>query len=165
MFTKSNFHTPIKKDSIILLMNINSRKYFVELLWSKCWFIKFMAPLFGWRADKANDLQLESDPRVAGSVVIGSGTNANYCRGVFIFKDLDASQEATPHNWINPLWIRVLWFISLHHPATKNQIPNVSRRLLLLLLQFEKRKDSLACSLFELQQNNLAYIWCLVVGF
>ena len=61
-----------------------------------------MAPLFRWRADKANDLQLESDPRVAGSVVIGSGTNANYCRGVFIFKDLDASQEATPHNWTKP---------------------------------------------------------------
>ena len=59
-----------------------------------------MAPLFRWRADKANDLQLESDPRVAGSVVIGSGTNANYCRGVFIFKDLDASQEATLHNWV-----------------------------------------------------------------
>ena len=61
-----------------------------------------MAPLFRWRADKANDLQLESDPRVAGSVVIGSGTNANYCRGVFIFKNLDASQEATPHNWFKP---------------------------------------------------------------
>ena len=61
-----------------------------------------MAPLFRWRADKANDLQLESDPRVAGSVVIGSGTNANYCRGVFIFKNLDASQEATLHNSVKP---------------------------------------------------------------
>ena len=86
-----------------------------------------MAPLFGWRADKANDLQLESDPRVAGSVVIGSGTNANYCRGVFIFKDLDASQEATPHNWVKPLFeFAGCDFFSLHHPATKNQLPNVS---------------------------------------
>ena len=124
-----------------------------------------MAPLFRWRADKANDLQLESDPRVAGSVVIGSGTNANYCRGVFIFKDLDASQEATPHNSVKPFMnSRVVIFFSLHHPATKNQLLNFSQSLL-LLLQFEKRKDSLACSLFELQQKKLADIWCLVVGF
>ena len=79
-----------------------------------------MAPLFGWRADKANDLQLESDPRVAGSVVIGSGTNANYCRGVFICKNLDASQEATTHNWIKTFMNSrvVIALIDFHIPTT-----------------------------------------------
>ena len=40
-------------------------------------------------ADKARDLLLESDP-AAASVVIGFETNANYCCGVFIWRDLDA---------------------------------------------------------------------------
>ena len=50
----------------------------------------------------------------------------------------------------------------LHQPVTKNkyETPNVSQSLL-LFLQFEKRKDSLVCSLFKLrqQQKILAYIW------
>ena len=145
-------------------MNINSRKYFVELLWCKGWFINFMAPLFRWRTDKANDLQLESDPRVAGSVVIGSGTNANYCRGVFIFKDLDASQEATPHNWVKPFMnSRVVVFFVASSSNKKSTTKCQPKSFVVVAIKKEKRQPGMFS--FRISTKKLADIWCLVLVF
>ena len=56
-------------------------------------------------------------------------------------------------------------FLSLHQPVTKYQTLNV-RQSFLFLPQLEKRIDSLASSLFELQQQEqtAASIWLLVIG-
>ena len=62
-------------------------------------------------------------------------------------------------------------FFSLHHPVTYNQILNTKHQTchimcVLLLSQLEKRRDSLAPSLFKIVtiRKMLADIWCLVSG-
>ena len=56
-------------------------------------------------------------------------------------------------------------FLSFHQPMTKCQTPNVTWYFVVILL-FEKRRESLSSSLFELrQQNSLADIWCLVFSY
>jgi hypothetical protein len=51
-----------------------------------------------------------------------------------------------------------LLFVSLHHLVSKNQMRNTKFHC----LDFEKRRDSQASSLFELQQQKN---WCFAFGF